>query len=127
MNFKFREPVNGITHLIGAILSVVGMLILIIHSEYSDSNSVNKMLSAVIFGSSLIMLYSASSIYHSLNVKERVISILKKLDHSMIFILIAGTYTPICLITLNGVLGYVSLAIVWIMAISGVFLKIFLD
>ena len=125
MNFKFREPVNGITHLIGAILSVVGMLILIIHSEYSDSNSVNKMLSAVIFGSSLIMLYSASSIYHSLNVKERVISILKKLDHSMIFILIAGTYTPICLITLNGVLGYVSLAIVWIMAISGVFLKIF--
>ena len=79
----------------------------------------------MIFGSSLILLYSASSIYHSVNVKEKVINVLKKLDHSMIFVLIAGTYTPICLITLNGVLGYVCLAIVWIMAISGVFLKIF--
>lgn len=125
MNFKFREPINGVTHLIGAILSVIGMLVLIVHNQCNYEGSISRMFSAIVFGSSLILLYAASSIYHSVNVKEKVINILKKLDHAMIFILIAGTYTPICLITLNGVLGYVSLSIVWIMAISGVFLKIF--
>ena len=78
-----------------------------------------------IFSLSICLLYLASTIYHMLPVKENVVKILKKIDHMMIFVLIAGTYTPVCLISLNNKFGYFILSIVWIIAILGIILKIF--
>jgi hemolysin III len=77
----------------------------------------------IVFGMSMILLYSASATYHMVIAKDHVIAFLRRLDHSMIYVLIAGTYTPFCLITLNGVTGWVLFTIISIAAISGVVFK----
>ena len=74
---------------------------------------------------SMILLYGASATYHSVNFSERVIKIFRKIDHMMIFVLIAGSYTPVCMITLGGKLGYTLLAVVWGIAILGMSIKAF--
>ena len=84
-----------------------------------------QIVSFAIFGGSLILLYSASAVYHLLKVPARVEVVLRKLDHIMIFVLIAGTYTPICLIALRGPAGYAMLTVVWSLAVAGVFFKVF--
>lgn len=78
-----------------------------------------------IFGFALFALYTTSSVYHALSISERATKVLKRIDHMMIFVLIAGTYTPICLGPLFGVWGISLLCVVWGMALAGVFLKIF--
>lgn len=120
---KFRDPASGFSHLFGALLSVVGLVFLLIAAiHYRDAS---RIVAFSIFGASMILLYSASAIYHLVKASDRVVSGLRKLDHAMIFVLIAGTYTPICLITLKGKLGYAVLAVLWSCAIIGIVLKMF--
>jgi len=119
----FKDPASGLSHLVGAVLSVIG-LIALLHVGIAN-HDVWQIVSFAIFGGSLILLYSASATYHLLNVSVRAEVVLRKLDHIMIFVLIAGTYTPICLIKLRGPAGYAMLTVVWSLAVAGVFFKVF--
>lgn len=118
-----REPVNGLTHLIGALLSVVG-LVLLLYDAISVA-STNHIVAFTMFGLSMVLLYTASALYHSLNVKEKTIVLLQKLDHSMIYVLIAGSYTPICLIVLDDGWRWIVFTAVWSIALGGVLKKVF--
>lgn len=109
------EKLNAWTHLVGAVLSVLGTLFLLFTSITSGDPW--RIVSVAIFGSSLILLYSASTLYHSLRGRAKVI--LRKLDHLSIYLLIAGTYTPFCLITLRGPWGWSLFGIVWGLALVG--------
>lgn len=123
MNKYFREPFNGFSHLVGAVISLVGLISLIIKACISPNLTNLRLIGVIIFGFSLIFLYTASSIYHLVNSTEKVIKFLRKLDHSMIYVLIAGTYTPICLICLNGSLRWYIFIIIWFLAIAGILFK----
>ena len=90
-----------------------------------SNRDVWQIVSFSIFGASMILLYSASATYHLVNASEKVVKILQKIDHSMIFVLIAGTYTPICLTLLRGRLGYWLLALIWSSAAAGIVMKMF--
>ncbi len=120
---KLREPVSGITHLIGAILSIVGLVLMIYYAI--SKGTVWHIVSFSIFGGSMILLYTASTLYHLLSISDKGIRVFRKIDHMMIFILIAGTYTPICLIPLRGGWGYSMLAIIWGIALAGIIMKFF--
>jgi hemolysin III len=122
MNQYIREPINGLTHLAGAILSFVGLLAMVIKAAMTTSSSL-VITAVIIFGVSMILLYSASATYHMVLAKDKVIAFLRRLDHSMIFILIAGTYTPFCFISLNGQTGWILFSIIASVAICGVVFK----
>jgi hemolysin III len=122
MTTYIREPINGLTHLAGALLSFVGLLAMVIKASLTTSSPL-AIAAVAIFGISLILLYSASATYHMVMAKDKVIAFLRKLDHSMIFVLIAGSYTPFCLITLNGVTGWVLFSIVSAIAVAGILFK----
>lgn len=113
-----REPFNGFSHLFGAVLSVAGLGLLI--RRALNYGSVLYLVAFIIFGISLILLYTASALYHLLLVSEQVTKVLRYIDHMMIYILIAGTYTPICLISLRGVQGKILLISIWVLAVAGV-------
>lgn len=122
MKSKFREPVSGFTHLLGALLSILGLIVLV---QYSlPKGKLSYVVTFAVFGISLILLYTASSIYHLLTVSEKAIKVLRRIDHSMIYVLIAGTYTPICIIALKGRMGWALFASIWSMAIIGIVLKL---
>lgn len=118
-----REPINGLTHLLGAVLSVAGLILLL--ADTVDSGSVNHILAFITFGLSMLLLYISSALYHSLKVKEKTIALLRKLDHCMIYVLIAGSYTPICLIVLSGEWRWYLFAAVWSVALMGILKKVF--
>lgn len=122
MTSYIREPINGLTHLAGAILSFVGLLAMVIKTAMTSTSAL-AITAVTIFGISMILLYSASATYHMVIAKDKVIAFLRRLDHSMIFVLIAGSYTPFCLISLKGVTGWVLFVIVTIVAISGILFK----
>lgn len=122
MNTYIREPINGLTHLAGAILSIFGLLAMVVKAALNSSSPLT-ITAVTIFGISMILLYAASAAYHMVIAKDTVISFLRRLDHSMIFILIAGTYTPFCLISLNGLTGWVLFSIVSAAAVFGVIFK----
>ncbi|WP_043931253.1 PAQR family membrane homeostasis protein TrhA [Bacillus sp. EB01] len=122
MNTYVREPVNGFTHLAGALLSFAGLLAMVIKASLAGMSGV-AITAVIIFGVSMILLYSASATYHLVIAKDKVIAFLRRLDHSMIFILIAGTYTPYCLISLNGRAGWILFGIVSTAAIGGIIFK----
>ncbi|MDN3017489.1 hemolysin III family protein [Paenibacillus sp. BSR1-1] len=122
MNNYIREPINGLTHLAGALLSFVGLLAMVIKASMS-SPSPMTITAVIIFGVSMILLYSASATYHMVIARDKVIAFLRRLDHSMIFVLIAGTYTPFCFISLNGKTGAILFSIISAVAISGVVFK----
>ena len=119
-----REPINGFTHLFGAILSFAGLLILVIKTTLENPSPV-ALTAVIIFGISLILLYSASATYHLVIAKENTIKFLRKLDHSMIFVLIAGSYAPFCLIALNDKVGWILFSSVLISGILGIIFKMF--
>jgi hemolysin III len=122
MNIKVKDPVSGFSHLVGAILSAIGLYYLV---RYAAANgTVWHIVSFSIFGTSLILLYTASTLYHLLVVSERGSVILRKIDHMMIYVLIAGTYTPMCLIPLRGSWGWSILISIWGIAMVGIILKI---
>ena len=119
---SLEEKLNIITHAVGLALSILGLLLLLLKATKFDSTKL--LISYVIFGSSLILLYSASTLYHSTrDLRKRFIY--KIFDHIAIFILIAGTYTPFALITLRGQTGWIILAVVWGIALFGTILKLF--
>lgn len=117
-----EEILNSITHGIGAMLGIIALITMIIHA--SHYGSARMIVSDIIFGVSLILAYASSMIYH-LILYPPLKQILKVLDHSCIFILIAGTYTPFCLVTLQGAFGWTIFSIVWTCALVGVSLKLF--
>ena len=121
IKFKLRDPISGLTHLLGAILSIVALILLVYYSV--KHATVWHIVAFSIFGASLILLYTASSLYHLLPLSEKGVTILRKIDHMMIFVLIAGTYTPICLVALRGPWGWSLLSIIWLIAIAGIILK----
>ena len=122
---KLREPVNAWTHLGGAILFFIGTIVMLVHRIVTEA-SVKSIVGVIIFGLSLVLLYLASGIYHSYNGSEKVIKKLKKLDHSMIYVLIAGSYTPMCLMVLEGQQRVVILSVIWGIALFGILSKIFI-
>ena len=121
--FTIKEPVNSITHFIGAVLSAAGLTWMIVKSVLH--NSPLQLTSAIIFGVSMVLLYSASSIYHAVKSSKRVEMILRKIDHSMILVLIAGTYTPVCLLALPRPTGLILLAVLWTQTVAGIFFRVF--
>lgn len=123
MNAYIREPMNGLTHLTGAILSFIGLLAMVIKAA-SLQESALHISAIIIFGVSMILLYSASATYHMIIAKERMIAFFRRIDHSMIFVLIAGSYAPFCLISLDGVLGWLLFAIISLCAVLGVVFKL---
>ncbi len=117
-----EEKINVITHAIGLLLSIAALVLLIIHA--SSHGSARHIVSFTIFGASMILLYSASTLYHysqTPNLRRK----LNILDHASIYVLIAGTYTPFTLVTLKGALGWTIFGITWGIALVGVFLKLF--
>ena len=123
MNNYLREPVNGFTHLAGAILSFIGLLALVIKTALQGHSTI-ALTAVIIFGISMILLYAASATYHLVVSSDKVISFLRRLDHAMIFLLIAGSYTPFCLIALKGVTGWVLFSIIITIAIVGISFKL---
>lgn len=123
MRKKFRDPISGLTHLLGAILSV-GALAWLLWVAIQQGN-VWQIVSFTVFGVSLILLYTSSAIYHIVQASARVIQNLRRLDHTMIFVLIAGTYTPFCLGPLRGPWGFWLLGIIWGIGILGILFSIF--
>lgn len=118
-----REPVSGLLHALGVVFGVVGLFFLV--DKALSKNSLPVLYSYVVFGLSLIGLFLSSTLYHLLRVSPQNIRRLRILDHMMIFVFIAGTYTPICVIVLNGVLGWTLLGAVWSIALLGFVMKIF--
>lgn len=121
MQITIREPGSAITHFIAMMLTVFAAAPLLVKSALSDT--VNMLPAMTIFILSMILLYGASATYHSLNIGGRALRIFRKVDHMMIFVLIAGSYTPVCLIVLGGRMGYTLFAVVWGIAIVGMLLK----
>lgn len=122
MKTYIREPFNSLSHLLGAILGVVGLILMLWKATEIDSPP-QTLTAIVIFGVSMILLYTASATYHWLIGKVQHIQFLRRLDHSMIYILIAGTYAPFCLITLNNTAGYVLFTIILLLGGSGILFK----
>jgi len=116
----FREPVNGLTHLGAAIAAAIGLIVLVLIGW----GNVGKTISLTIYGFSLILLFSASAIYHLVKVKPQISTNLRKLDHSAIYILIAGTYTPICFNLFTGFWKWGMLVLIWSLAFIGVAVKL---
>lgn len=119
---KMKEPVNTLTHLSGALLSVVALTVMILKGLSNQSTI--QIVSAIIFGLSLLGLYVASTVYHWVLSSEKLNAVLRRIDHSMIYVLIAGTYTPVCLLALKGALGWSLFAIVWTLALIGIIMKV---
>lgn len=124
MNTDKKEIVSALTHLGGAIFGVIGLVLLL--NLAVKSNSLIAIASFLIFGLSMIFLYFTSCVYHFIDSsKKKAKVIMRKLDHIMIFVLISGTYTPVCLLILNKNIGYKLLAVVWSITLIGAFIKIF--
>lgn len=122
--FVVRDPVSALTHFIGFWLALIGMPLLLIRASYFGADLM-RLISLSVFMTSMILLYGASTSYHTFHISEHADKILKKIDHMMIFILIAGTYTPVCTIVLGQQVGWKLLSLVWGIAIIGITFKAF--
>ena len=120
---KLREPINSITHFVGAGLSFIALIAMLVKVAISDP-SVISILSVTIFGISLTLLYATSGTYHGIISTEKVIKFFQKLDHSMIFVLIAGSYAPFCLISIGDKFGFTMFLIMITLAIVGIIFKL---
>jgi hemolysin III len=118
---KLREPVNSLTHWAGAILALAGLVALLIVGWSTPA----KIISLLIYGLSLIAMFSASATYHMVKAKDKVLLILRKIDHSAIYLLIAGTYTPFCINAFDGFWKWGMLSIIWSLAAIGIIVKVF--
>lgn len=120
---KPKDPGSAITHFIGMLMAIFAALPLLMKAAKQPDPV--YVVSLSIFIISMILLYAASTTYHTLDLSERTNRILKKCDHMMIFVMIAGSYTPICLVVLGGKLGIGLLILIWSIAIAGIGLKMF--
>jgi hemolysin III len=116
----FREPVNGFTHLAGAVLGVIGLGVLVWLTREDPA----KMASMIVYGVSLILLYTASTTYHLTKGSKNTLDWLRSLDHASIYLLIAGTYTPFCYNVLTNGWRWGMLGIVWALALAGIIYKV---
>ncbi len=119
---KLRDPISGLTHLGAAILAFFGLIALLIIA-WGETAKVTSML---IYGISLILMFAASATYHMTISSPKVIEILRKVDHSAIYLLIAGTYTPYCINAFSGFWKWGLLIIIWTLALVGVGIKVFI-
>ncbi|HUN54922.1 MAG TPA: hemolysin III family protein [Smithella sp.] len=121
--YSFIEEIfNSITHGVGIVISIAALTVMIVFS--SLYGSAIHIVSSIIFGVALILLYTASTLYHSFQ-KPRIKHTFKIMDHSCIYVLIAGTYTPFLLVTLRGILGWSMFGLIWALTAIGVLFKIF--
>ena len=118
-----KDPGSAITHFIGMLMAIFAAIPLLIKAAREPSRI--YIIAITIYAASLILLYAASTTYHTFNKSRKVNTILKKIDHMMISVLIAGSYTPICLLVLGGKTGLILLTIVWAFAIAGILIKAF--
>lgn len=118
-----REPVNAITHMAGAALSVAALTLMVVVAAIEAGAW--HVVSFSIFGTSLILMYTSSFLYHALKISDQGLTVLRRIDHIMIFMVIAGSYTPICLVPLRGPWGWSIFGTVWAFALTGIFLKLF--
>lgn len=121
MQITIREPGSALTHFIGMMMAVFATIPLLIKAGIESGG--RAFAAMAIFMGSMILLYAASTTYHTVNLTGKYLKIFRKIDHMMIFVLIAGSYTPVCLIVLGGNLGYRLLALVWGIAIFGIIIK----
>ena len=120
---RFREPISGLTHLAGGLLASVGLIVLL--ATATRAGRVDQLVAFTVFGFSLIALYTASALYHLLPLSPLGVARLRQVDHMSIFLLIAGTYTPFCLLALDGGWRAGLLSLVWGLALCGILLKLF--
>lgn len=120
--YSVREEIaNAVTHGVAVLLSIAALVLLIVFSVKEEAGAL-AIVSSVIFGSAMIILYTVSTLYHAIpNLRAK--RVLQVLDHSAIYILIAGSYTPFCLITLGGATGIILCSIVWTIALLGAILQ----
>ena len=121
MQITIREPGSAITHFIAMMMAVFAAVPLLVKAGVQSGQE--SFLAMAIFMGSMILLYGASATYHSVDLTGKSLRVFRKLDHMMIFVLIAGSYTPVCLIVLGGKLGYTLLALVWGIAAVGMIVK----
>ena len=118
MKFTVKDPGSALTHFIAMILAALAAFPLI--TKAALTSGLYTAVAVGIFIISMVLLYAASTVYHTFDISETVNKLLKKIDHMMIFVLIAGTYTPVCLIVLGNSVGYRLLALVWSIAAIGI-------
>lgn len=121
MQITIREPGSAITHFIAMMLAVFAAVPLLVKAGLSSGDQ--NFTAMLIFISSMILLYGASTTYHTVNLTGKWFFLFKKIDHMMIFVLIAGSYTPVCLLVLGGRLGLQLLGVVWGIALAGIVIK----
>lgn len=118
-----KDPGSAITHFIGMLMAIFAAIPLLIKAAHEPGHL--YIIALTIYAVSLILLYAASTTYHTIDISEKVNTILKKIDHMMISVLIAGTYTPICLLVLDRKTGIPLLLLVWGIALAGILIKAF--
>lgn len=121
-SMTISDPGSAITHFIGMIMAITGTLPLVLKA--ASTGKLLNTISVAVFMLSMILLYGASTTYHALDISYNVNIKLKRLDHCMIPVLIAGSYTPICLIILHNTIGYIMFSIVWSTAILAILFKL---
>lgn len=123
MNTDKKEITSALTHLGGAIFGIIGIILFLIGNKISNAITATAFL---VFGISMVLLYSTSTAYHLIDKsKQKAKLVLRKLDHIMIFVFVAGSYTPICLLVLQKSIGYKLLALVWSITVIGAIIKLF--
>lgn len=123
MQITIREPGSAITHFIGMMMAIIAATPLMVKAAVDADRT--AFIAMAVFIGSMVALYGASALYHSVTVKDSILKIFRKVDHMMIFVLIAGSYTPVCLVVLGDRRGYSLLAAVWSIAIIGMLIKAF--
>lgn len=123
MQITIREPGSAFTHFFAMMLALISSTPLLIKTASDVSGQ--EFASMCVFAVSMVLLYAASATYHSVNLSDKHLKIFRKIDHMMIFALIAGTYTSVCLITLGGPLGFTLFSVVWAIAIFGMLINLF--
>lgn len=116
-----NEPVSGLLHFIGVLLSIAGLVLLIVFA--AQKGTAWHIVGFSIFGTTLILLYVTSTLYHFFPITSKAKRVFKRIDHAMIYALIAGTYTPICLVALHGVWGWTLFGVIWAIAAAGISIK----
>ena len=118
-----KDPGSAITHFIGMLMAIFAAVPLLLKAAHEPSRI--YIVSLTVYAVSLILLYAASTTYHTFDISTKVNTILKKIDHMMISVLIAGSYTPVCLLVIGGRTGITLLCIVWAFAVVGILIKTF--
>lgn len=118
---RMRDPVSGLLHVAAGVAAIAGLVWLV---ALARERTPWHVASFAVFGVSMVLLYGASSLYHLLPVTERLALLFRRLDHSMIYVFIAGSYTPVCLVALRGPAGAWTLGVIWAVALVGVGVKL---